>query len=84
MKKTSMAERGWALTRMCPCCGKLIVMLRGTDTTTGEKRYVACYALRWDGNPYYVGGVHRKHPGKPYSAYFFRRDPNDDPFFSLD
>ena len=73
-----------ALAEACACCGRLVVLLRRTDSPPGQTEFVACYIRGWDGNPYYVPGTHRKHPGPKYERFLRENEPPKDPFFSLD
>lgn len=73
-----------ARARKCECCGKLIVFLRRTDVPIDTPRYVACYLKTWDGNPWYVPWVHKRHPNKRFAVRMAAKRPPTDPFFSLD
>jgi hypothetical protein len=70
--------------RACPCCGKIVVLLRVSNLPPEQFRYVAVYIKTWDGNPWYVPGTHKRHFRKPYAIYMDKQRPPTDPFFSLD
>lgn len=69
---------------MCQCCGKIIIFLRRSDVPIDMVRLVACYAKNWDGNPWYVPGVHRRHPPRRFARRMAEKEGPKDPFFSLD
>lgn len=71
----------------CECCGRLIVLLRKSDAQPGQNKWRAVYLKTWDGNPWYVPGIHTAHPRKRYAIRMKAKlgggEP-EDPFFSLD
>lgn len=80
--------------RMCPCCGKDIVLLRlpGWGRKDDPRWYIACYVKGWDRNPWFVGGSPHAignavpHPRKRYAQRMYPRKEESpkDPLFVLD
>lgn len=71
----------------CECCGRIMVLLREPDWTPKERKWAPCFAKGWDGNPWYVTAVHRRHARNKWAIYLERmraKIPKEDPFFTLD
>lgn len=91
MKKRRARSRTliWSKTRMCECCGRLVVLLRlpGWGSPDDHKWYIACYVKTWDGELYYDARRHSAHPRGKYARAAgsdFEEEPQEtDPFFSL-
>lgn len=79
--------------RMCPCCGKDIVLLRlpAFGSKTDPRWRIACYLKGWDRSPWYVSSNGRErnatpHPKKRFAQRMFPRNVEEpkDPFFALE
>ena len=86
-KSTNNHRLTSARARKCECCGRIVVYLRKPGLPAGEIRYVVCYAKTWDGNPWYSGQAHAKHPPKRFFEWKEEQrvqKAGGDPFFVLD
>jgi hypothetical protein len=92
-RKSNKSTQIWTPSQMCPCCGRIIMLLRHKTWTETNRRWVACYPKGWDGNPWFVpGGINgmnaKTHPRKYWAKWMYEKSHEEkepeDPFFSLD
>lgn len=80
--------------RMCPCCGKDVVLLKVPENQQRPDRpkWVLCFLKGWDRSPWYAARGYAtnavRHPRKTIARYLIQNSekpkPPEDPFFSLD
>ena len=85
----------WSSVTLCECCGKIVILLKvpkawGAPVGEPQRKWIVCYARDWDGNPWFVQGIHHRHVytgatrARRMAQYIGKKYPKGDPFFDLD